>query len=148
MNTSGGNSEPGGAGAVGGLVDHVAQAAGLARDQAELATGAILGAVRLSAPGATFDPVERAIPDAQRLILGTGTVIGGGRTGEIVSMVSELRTNGGVLRLAGQLGRAGLTPDQVGKAAKAVISYVLAREGEEALRPLLDALPGFHELVR
>ena len=62
--------------------------------------------------------------------------------------MSELRTNGGVLKLAGQLGRAGLTPIQVGAAAKALITYVTEREGEESLRPLLDAMPGFAELVR
>jgi hypothetical protein len=48
----------------------------------------------------------------------------------------------------GQLGRAGLTPTQVGSAAKALVKYVTEREGEESLRPLLDAMPGFAELVR
>ena len=130
------------------LIDIVAHAAGLDSSKAEVAVGAILGAVRLSAPKGTFDPIERAIPNAQKLILSAGTVIGGGRTGEIVALVSELRTNAGVLKLAGQLGRAGLSPTQVGQAAKAVMDYVTEREGEESLRPLLDALPGFKELVR
>jgi hypothetical protein len=130
------------------LLDAVARATGLDHAKAEVATGAILGAIRLSAPKGTFDPVERAIPEAQQLILSAGTVIGGGRTGEIVALVSELRTNAGVLKLAGQLGRAGLTPTQVGQAAKALIGYVAEREGDEALRPLLDAMPGFMELVR
>lgn len=130
------------------LLEVVAGAAGLDHAKAEVTVGAILGAVRLSAPKGTFDPVERAIPNAQQLILGAGTVIGGGRTGEIVALVSELRTNAGVLKLAGQLGRAGVTPPQVGQAAKAIIDYVTEREGKESLRPLLDALPGFRELVQ
>lgn len=130
------------------LVDAIAQAAGLDHAKAEVAVGSILGAIRLSAPKGSFAPIERAIPDAQQLILSAGTVIGGGRTGEIVAMVSELRTNAGVLKLAGQLGRAGLTPPQVGQAAKALIKYVTDREGDEALRPLLEAMPGFQELVR
>lgn len=130
------------------LIDTVARAAGLDQGKAEVATGAILGAIRLSAPTGTFDPIARAIPDVQQLILGAGTVIGGGRTGEIVALVSELRTNAGVLKLTGQLGRAGVTPPQVVQAARAVIEYVNQREGEEALRPLLDAMPGFRELVQ
>ena len=130
------------------LQEAIAQAAGLDSTKAEVAAGAILGAVRLSAPKGTFDPIERAIPNAQQLILAAGTVIGGGRTGEIVALVSELRTNAGVLKLAGPLGRAGVNPTQVGAAAKALVSYVTEREGEESLRPLLDAMPGFAELVR
>ena len=130
------------------LVDRIAQATGLDHAKAELAVGGILGAIRLSAPKGTFDPIERAIPNTQQLILGAGTVIGGGRTGEIVALVSELRTNAGVLKLAGQLGRAGITPPQVGQAAKALISYVTEREGQEALKPLLDSMPGFRELVQ
>jgi len=130
------------------VIDVVAEAAGLDHARAEVAAGAILGAIRLSAPKGAFDPIVRAIPDAQRIILSAGTVIGGGRTGEIVALVSELRTNAGVLKLAGQLGRAGVTPAQVGQAAKAVIHYVAEREGEESLRPLLDDMPGFRELVQ
>ena len=130
------------------IIDVIAQATGLDHARAEVATGAILGAVRLSAPRETFAPVERAIPNAQQLILGAGTVIGGGRTGEIIAMVSELRTNAGVLKLAGQLGRAGLTPTQVGQAARALIQYVTEREGDASLKPLLDSMPGFQELVR
>jgi hypothetical protein len=130
------------------LIEVIAQAAGLDRAKAEVAAGAILGAVRLSAPKGAFDPIERAIPNAQQLILGAGTVIGGGRTGEIVALVSELRTNAGVLKLAGQLGRAGITPPQVGQAAKALIDYVGEREGQDSLRPLLDSMPGFRELVK
>lgn len=130
------------------LPECIAQAAGLDQAKAEVAAGSILGAIRLSAPKGTFDPIERAIPNTQQLILGAGTVIGGGRTGEIVALVSELRTNAGVLKLAGQLGRAGLSPNQVGAAAKALVQFVTEREGEESLRPLLDAMPGFAELVR
>jgi hypothetical protein len=130
------------------LVDMIAQATGLDHAKAELAAGGILGAIQLSAPRGTFDPIERAIPNAQQLILGSGTGIGGGRTGEMVALVSELRTNAGVLKLAGQLGRAGISPPQVGQAAKALISYVTEREGQEALKPLLDSMPGFRELVQ
>ena len=130
------------------LIDAVAQATGLDHTKAEVATGAILGAIRLSAPKGSFAPIERAIPNIQQLILASGTVIGGGRTGEIVALVSELRTNAGVLKLAAQIGRAGVTPVQVGQAARAVIDYVTEREGEDALRPLLEAMPGFRELVQ
>ena len=130
------------------LIDVIAKAAGLDHAKAEITAGAILGAIRISASKGTFAPVERAIPDVQRLILGAGTVIGGGRTGEIVALASELRTNAGVLKLAGQLGRSGVTPTQVGLAAKALIDYIKEREGEEPLLPLLDSMPGFKELVR
>jgi hypothetical protein len=130
------------------LVTIIADAAGLDEAKAELAAGSILGALRLSAPKGTFDPIEQAIPNAQQLILGAGTVIGGGRTGEIVALVSELRTKAGVLKLAGQLGRAGLTPSQVGAAAKALVNYVVERKGKDSLRPLLESMPGFAELVR
>jgi hypothetical protein len=130
------------------LVKTIADAAGLDHGTAEVAAGAILGALRLSAPKGTFEPIERAIPHTQQLILGAGTAIGGGRTGEIFALVTELRTSAGVLKLAGQLGRAGLTPNQVGTAAKALVGYVVEREGKESLRPLLDAMPGFAELVQ
>ena len=130
------------------LIDIIAQATGLDHPKAELAAGSILSAVQLSAPKGTFAPLERAIPNAQELILGTSTGIGGGRTGEMVALVSELRTNGGVLKLAGQLGRAGITPPQVGQAAKALVDYVREREGQDALTPVLDSMPGFRELVQ
>ena len=129
------------------IVDVIAEATGLDHGKAQVTTGAILGAIKLSAPAGTFGPVEQAIPNSQELILSAGTVVGGSRTGEIIAMVSELRTNAGVLKLAGQLGRAGVSPVQVGCAAKALVNYVKAREGEQALRPLLDAMPGFRELV-
>ena len=130
------------------LIELIAQATGLDHAKAEIAAGSILGAIRLSASRDTFAPVERAIPNVQELILSAGTVIGGGRTGEIVAMVSELRTNAGVLKLAGQLGRAGLTPTQVGQAARTIVGYVNEREGEASLKPLLESMPGFMELVR
>ena len=130
------------------LIDIIAQATGLDHPKAELAAGSILSAVQLSAPKGTFAPVERAIPNTQQLILGSSTVIGGGRTGEMVALVSELRTSAGVLKLARQLGRAGISPPQVGQAAKALIQYVTEREGQDALKPLLDSMPGFRELIR
>ena len=41
-----------------------------------------------------------------------------------------------------------LPPTQVGQAARALVQYVTEREGEESLKPLLDSMPGFQELVR
>jgi hypothetical protein len=130
------------------VIDIIAEATGLNHGKAEIAAGAILGAIKLSAPHGTFEPIEKAIPDWKNLILGAGTVIGGGRTGEIIAMVSELKTNAGVLKLAGQLIRAEISPDQTGQAARALMNFVKQQEGEEALRPLLDAMPGFRELVQ
>lgn len=130
------------------LIDAVAGATGLDVPKSEITAGAILGALRMSMPTETFTPIARAIPDYQQLILKSGTVVGGGRTGEIVAMVSELRTNAGVLKLAGQLGRAGVNPQQVGRAAKAVIDFVILSQGSAAVKPLLDTLPGFRELVQ
>ncbi|MEO8199214.1 MAG: hypothetical protein ABI679_01710 [Gemmatimonadota bacterium] len=130
------------------LPDVVAHATGLDRPTAEVAAGSILGALRISAPKEAFTPFERAIPNYQQMILGAGTVIGGGRTGEIIALVSELRSNAGVLKLAAQLGRAGVSPIQVGQAAQALIEYVRQHQGPESVRPLLDALPGFRELVQ
>jgi hypothetical protein len=125
----------------------VAHATGLDLEKATVAAGSILGAMRISAPKETFEPFARAIPNFQELILSAGTVIGGGRTGEIVAMVSELRTNAGVLKLASQLGRAGVNPEQVGQAAKAVVEFVRQHQGPASVQPLLEALPGFKELV-
>jgi hypothetical protein len=125
----------------------VAHATGLDFEKATIAAGSILGAMRLSAPADTFEPFARAIPNVQELILSAGTVIGGARTGEIVALVSELRTNAGVLKLAGQLGRAGVNPEQVGQAAKSLVEFVRQHQGPATVQPLLDALPGFKELV-
>lgn len=130
------------------LPDVVAHATGLDPVKAEMAAGSILGAIRLSAPRDSFDPFERAIPNYHQLILSAGTVIGGARTGEIVAMVTELKSNAGVLKLATQLGRAGVSPTQVGQAAQAVVEYVRQHQGPDSVRPLLDALPGFKELVQ
>ncbi len=129
------------------LPDVISHATGLDQAKAEMTAGSILGAIRLSAPRETFEPFERAIPNYQQLILSAGTVIGGGRTGEIVAMVTELRSNAGVLKLAAQLGRVGVSPTQVGQAAQAVVEYVRQHQGPESVRPLLDSLPGFKELV-
>ncbi|MEO8294485.1 MAG: hypothetical protein ABI613_03140 [Gemmatimonadota bacterium] len=125
----------------------VAHATGLDFEKAEIAAGSILGAMRVSAPETAFVPFERAIPNIQQLITRAGTVTGGARIGEIMALTCELKTNGGVLKLAAQLGRAGVSPEQVGLAAKSVVEYVRQHQGPGSVQQLLDALPGFKELV-
>jgi len=73
-------------------VDAICAATGLDHDKAESAAGVILGAIQMSSTAAAFAPIERAIPDVQRLILGAGPGMSGGRTGEMVALISELRT--------------------------------------------------------
>lgn len=130
------------------VVDAVSAATGLDHDKAEAAAGAILGAIRLSAPAGAFAPIERAIPDAQGMILRAGPSMTGGRTGEIFALVSELKSSAGVAKLTAQLGRAGFSGDQVAQTARALIEFVKKQEGDEAVTPLLDALPGFRDLVK
>jgi hypothetical protein len=129
------------------VVDAVSAATGLDHAKAEAAAGAILGAIRLSA-GEAFAPIQRAIPDAQALILRSGPSMSGGRTGEIVAMVSELRSPAGVAKLTAQLARAGITSEQVGQTARALIDFVRKQEGEESVTPLLEGLPGFRDLLK
>ena len=130
------------------VIDEIAAATGLDHDKAESAAGAILAAIRMSAPGDAFAPVERAIPEAKAMILKAGAGMSGGRTGEMVAMVSELRSPAGVAKLTSQLSRAGLTPAQVGQAARALIDFVRKQAGDDSVKPLLDALPGFRDLVQ
>jgi len=130
------------------VIDAIAAATGLDHAKSEAAAGAILGAIRLSAPAEAFAPLERALPNARDLILRSGTVMTGGRTGEMTAMITELKSSAGVVKLTGQLGRAGITPEQVAQAARALVRFVRQQEGEDAVRPMLDALPGFRELVQ
>jgi hypothetical protein len=130
------------------VVDAISAATGLDHDKAESAAGAILGAIQMSSTAAAFAPIERAIPDVQRLILGAGPGMSGGRTGEMVALISELRTPVGVAKLTKQLGRAGISPEQVGHTAKALIDFVRKQEGDDSVTPLLDAMPGFRDLAK
>jgi len=130
------------------VVDAISAATGLDHDKAESVAGAILGAIRMSCTPQAFEPILKAIPDAQGLILRAGPSMSGGRTGEILALVSELKSEAGVAKLTAQLGRSGVSPEQVGHTAKALIDFVRKQEGEAAVKPLLDALPGFRDLVK
>ncbi|HEV8125298.1 MAG TPA: DUF2780 domain-containing protein [Gemmatimonadales bacterium] len=130
------------------VVDAISAATGLDHDKAESAAGAILGAIRMSATPEHFAPIDKAIPDVRGLILRAGPSMSGGRTGEILALVSELKSDAGVAKLSAQLGRAGISPEQVAHTAKALIDFVKQQEGEASVTPLLEALPGFRDLAK
>lgn len=130
------------------VVDAIGAATGLDHDKAESAAGAILGAIRMSSTPEAFAPIDKAIPDVRGLILRAGPSMSGGRTGEMLALVSELKSSAGVLKLTAQLGHAGISPEQVSHTAKALIAFVRKQEGDDSLKPLLDALPGFRDLVK
>lgn len=130
------------------VVDAICEATGLDHDKAESAAGAILAAIQMSSTAQVFASIERAIPEVQRLILRAGPGLSGGRTGEMVALVSELRTPAGVAKLTKQLGRAGITPEQTGRTARALIDFIRTESGDEAVKPLLDAMPSFRDLAQ
>ncbi|MEP7325545.1 MAG: hypothetical protein ABI836_06330, partial [Gemmatimonadota bacterium] len=103
---------------------------------------------KMSASAEAFGPIDKAIPDVRGLILRAGPGMSGGRTGEIFAMVSELKSAAGVAKLTAQLGRADISPEQVAHTAKALMEYVREQEGDGAVKPLLDALPGFQDLIK
>lgn len=130
------------------VVDSISAATGLDHDKAEAAAGAILAAIRMSSTAEGFAPIEKAIPDARGMIVRAGSVMSGGRTGEMVALVSELKSPAGAAKLTSQLGRSGISPDQVARTARALIDFVRKQEGDASVQPLLDGLPGFKELVQ
>lgn len=130
------------------VIDAISAATGLDHDKAESAAGAILGALRMSSTPETFAPIDKAIPDVRGLIMRAGPSMSGGRTGEILALVSELKSSAGVVKLTAQLGRAGISPEQVAHTARALIEFVKKQEGDASVAPLLAALPGFGDLVK
>lgn len=130
------------------VLDAIAAATGLDHTKAEAAAGAILGAIRMSVPAEVFAPFDRALPEARQMILRSGSVMTGGRTGEISAVITELKSSAGVVKLTGQLGRAGITPAQVAQASRALVEFVRQQEGKDAVQPLLEALPGFRDLIQ
>lgn len=130
------------------VVEVIAKATGLDPAKAEAAAGGLLAAIRMSARPEAFAPIEKAIPNAKELILKSGPGMSGGRTGEMIALVSELKSAAGVAKLTAQLGRAGITPDQVAGAAKALLGFVRQQEGDAALQPLLDASPALQDLAK
>lgn len=129
-------------------VEAIATATGLDQAKAEAAAGGLLAALRMSAKPEAFAPIEKAIPDFKELILKSGPGMSGGRTGEMIALISELKTAAGVAKLTAQLGRAGITPDQVAGAAKALLGFVRQQEGDAALEPLLSSSPALQDLAK
>ena len=128
------------------LIPDLARATGLTTEQAECVAGTIISALHVSTTPEMYALIERAIPKAGELMTKSAAPLGG-RTGEMRAFVTELKSEAGAARLAGQLGLEGLTPAQIKSAVETLVRHLRDTQGIQQVEALLRQLPGFSRMI-
>lgn len=127
------------------LIARAAAASGLDAAHTERALGTVIAALKLSVPPAIMAPVERAVPELGPLAAASLPAMGG-RTGELVTMVTELTSERGASQLARQLEAAGISPDARRRLIATLVQDLRARADGPAVDALLALVPAFAQL--
>ena len=121
------------------IVGFVADKVGVSREVAEVAVALILKYAQ-GKLGDKFDMVAQFVPGAEELIAKAPQ---GGVLGTIGSLATSFFGGGddeSVAALAGQLGEAGLSPEQLPQAAGAVVEYINQKEDGNDATSLISGL--------
>ena len=123
------------------LIARACAAAGVEREVAEKAIGAILAFLRKEGPKADIDELFATVPGAEAAAAAAEQA-GGGALGGLMGMMG-----GGLMALAGRLAGLGLDMTQMQAIGRELFDYVREKAGEERVRQVAAAIPGLSQFL-
>jgi hypothetical protein len=128
------------------LIAQIATKAGLDIATARQAAGIVLAFLQKEAPPEELSKLFAALPGAETLALTEGGNAGGGG---IMGALGGLMGGGGggLMALAGQLGAAGLSMDQMQTLGHELYAYGREKAGEDTMGAIIGAVPGLGQFA-
>lgn len=120
------------------LIARVSQSVGIDAALARRAVGIILAFLKKEGPPAEVDQLVAALPGAEAAMAEAGESSGG---------VMGMMGGGGIMALGGQLMAAGLSMGQIQTLGRELFAYGREKAGEDAMGPIVGAIPGMSQFV-
>lgn len=125
------------------LIARISAAAGLDAATATKAIGIVFAFLRKEAPAEDVAAMFAALPGAEAL----ADAEAGAKSGGVMGAIGGLMGGGGIMALAGQLGAAGLSMDQMSTLGRELFAYGREKAGEDRMGAIVGAVPGLGQFV-